>query len=471
MALHKQAHVRSFHSLAATQMKSPIRYTTAWVAILLTADVAMFVLASYVAGALSDRTWSIYWATARFLHSSIIFVAVWLLIFQLLGLYRRSFAFSIRDEFYFTIVALILGVTPQFLIFTIMPSLSSSRLVLLLATLFAILFVGSVRSGLHALRSRAQAKQGSRILVVGHHDEVARVSERLQNGGGVEIVCIADPPRSRNLGGAQWNLCDYVGKAEELQCDRLVLTQAPSAGEIYQLMEAARRRGIALYLQLPQIYSRAFRLTIDRKGGQDFLVPLPPTICSPFARLAKRLFDLGLSSILIVVLSPLFALAALLVAGGSGAPILYRQERVGRDGRIFNILKFRTMRQNAGSDWALPGDERITPIGAFLRRTSMDELPQLFNVFKGDMSLVGPRPEMREFETRFAESVESYSERRLALPGITGWAQVNLKRNLTPDDVHDVLAHDLFYIEHRSLFLDLGVLFKTGAEVLFHGAD
>ena len=100
----------------------------------------------------------------------------------------------------------------------------------------------------------------------------------------------------------------------------------------------------------------------------------------------------------------------------------------------------------------------------------MDELPQLFNVFKGDMSLVGPRPEMREFETRFAETVESYSERRLALPGITGWAQVNLKRNLTPDDVHDVLAHDLFYIEHWSLFLDLGVLFKTGAEVLFHGA-
>src|SRR5579872_101624 len=225
MALHKQAHVRSFHSLAATQMKSPVRYTTAWIAILFTADVAMFVLASYVAGALSDRTWSIYWATARFLHSSIIFVAVWLLIFQLLGLYRRSFALSIRDEFYFTIVALILGVTPQFLIFTIMPSLSSSRLVLLLATLFAILFVGSVRSGLHALRSKAQAKQGRRILVVGHHEENARVSERLRSAGGVEIVCVGYPPRPRSLGATRRDLCDYVRTAQELHCDRLVLTQ------------------------------------------------------------------------------------------------------------------------------------------------------------------------------------------------------------------------------------------------------
>jgi len=469
MALHKRARTLPLHSHAAVQMKMPIRYSGAWIAILVAADLTMFVVASYVAGALSDHTWSLYWAKLRFWHSSIIFVAIWLMIFQLLGLYRRSFALSIRDEFYFTLVALVLGVMPQFVAFTLMPSLSSSRLVLLLATLLAIVFVGSVRGALHALRGREQEKRGSRILVAGSYDQAEILSERLERAGGIEVI-FAGSARSRNPGLNRWDISEYVRKADELRCERLVLTEVPSPDEIYKLMEAARRRGIALYLPLPETYSRVFRLTIDRKGEQAFVVPVPPTICSPVARLAKRILDIGVTSVLIVLLSPLIVLAALLVAGGSGMPILYRQERVGRDGRIFNILKFRTMRQDAGSEWAQPGDARITPIGAFLRRTSLDELPQLFNVLKGEMSLVGPRPEMREFEDRFAETVDSYAERRLALPGITGWAQVHLKRNLTPEDVHDVLAYDLFYIEHWSLFLDLGVLFKTGAEFLFHRA-
>src|SRR5579872_2076181 len=389
MALHKQVHALSFQSTAAAQMRTSIRYSATWIAILVTADLAMFVLASYVAGALSDHSWSLYWAKLRFVHSSIIFIVIWFLIFQMLGLYRRSFALSMRDEFYFTIVALILGVMPQFLAFTLMPWLSSSRLVLLLATVLAILFVGSVRAGLHALRSREQSKQGTRILVVGNQDEASSLSDRLQGTDGIEVVRFTGSPNPRNTTADRWDVADYVGKAEELRCDRLVFTESPTPEEIYELMNAARRRGIAIYLPLPQIYSRTFRLTIDRKGTQDFIVPVPPTICSPIARLAKRIFDFSVTSVLVVVLSPFFVLAALLVASGSGMPILYRQERVGRDGRIFNILKFRTMRQNAGSEWAQPGDARITPIGAFLRRTSLDELPQLFNVLKVVMSLVG----------------------------------------------------------------------------------
>jgi lipopolysaccharide/colanic/teichoic acid biosynthesis glycosyltransferase len=161
---------------------------------------------------------------------------------------------------------------------------------------------------------------------------------------------------------------------------------------------------------------------------------------------------------------------ALAVFLDSGKPVLFRQERVGRGGRSFGIYKFRTMQHNAGSDWAKPGDSRITRIGAFLRRTSLDELPQLFNVIRGDMSVVGPRPEMRAFADGFEKSIPHYAQRHVVPPGITGWAQVYLKRNLEPSDMPAVLPYDLFYVEHASRFLDCAIILKTAFEVLTHRA-
>lgn len=184
----------------------------------------------------------------------------------------------------------------------------------------------------------------------------------------------------------------------------------------------------------------------------------------------QRAFDLVASTIGIVVFSPLLLALAVIVYFDSGAPILFRQERVGRLGRPFIILKFRTMRAGADGEWARPGDKRITRIGAFLRRSSLDELPQLFNVLRGDMSIVGPRPEMTSFAQRFELEIPHYHERHFVRPGITGWAQVYLKRNLQPSDMPNVLPYDLFYVEHASLFLNGIIVLKTAAEVLFHRA-
>lgn len=187
-------------------------------------------------------------------------------------------------------------------------------------------------------------------------------------------------------------------------------------------------------------------------------------------RLSKRVFDLVAGIAALIVFSPVMLAVALAVLVDSGKPILFRQERVGRGGRSFTIFKFRTMQQNAGSEWAKPGDARITRIGAFLRRTSLDELPQLFNVIRGDMSVVGPRPEMRTFADAFQKSIPHYAQRHVVPPGITGWAQVYLKRNLEPSDMPAVLPYDLFYVEHASRFLDCAIILKTAFEVLTHRA-
>ena len=191
---------------------------------------------------------------------------------------------------------------------------------------------------------------------------------------------------------------------------------------------------------------------------------------SPSFRLSKRTFDVVVASVAVIVTSPVMLVAAIAIAVESGAPVLFYQERVGENGRAFTLFKFRTMRKDSGSQWARPGDDRITRIGAFLRRTSIDELPQLFNVLRGEMSIVGPRPEMVSFASSFMDTLASYPQRHVVPPGITGWAQLYLKRNLQPSDMPAVLPYDLFYVEYSSVLLDFAIVLKTAFEVLSHQA-
>jgi lipopolysaccharide/colanic/teichoic acid biosynthesis glycosyltransferase len=195
---------------------------------------------------------------------------------------------------------------------------------------------------------------------------------------------------------------------------------------------------------------------------------LSSSIGSPCGAAIKRAMDIVVASVAVVVLCPLMLAAGAAVWLESGSPVIFRQYRVGRGGRPFRILKFRTMRSGAGLQWARSGDPRITRLGAFLRRTSIDELPQLLNVLRGEMSIVGPRPEMVEFAETFSRTVPRYNERHAMRPGITGLAQVSMKRVLEPSDAPEVLRFDLVYVEHWSPFLDVFIIVKTAAEVLFH---
>ena len=182
-----------------------------------------------------------------------------------------------------------------------------------------------------------------------------------------------------------------------------------------------------------------------------------------WAAVQKRAFDVVVASLLLVGLSPLLLLASLAVWLSSGLPLLYRQERMGLDGRVFRMAKFRTMRPDAeketGPVWTSEDDPRRTPIGRFLRSTSIDELPQLWNVLRGDMSLVGPRPERPVFIERFRREIPGYMLRHKVRAGVTGWAQVHGWRGDT--SLHERIEHDIYYIQNWSLGLDVRILLMT----------
>jgi exopolysaccharide biosynthesis polyprenyl glycosylphosphotransferase len=187
----------------------------------------------------------------------------------------------------------------------------------------------------------------------------------------------------------------------------------------------------------------------------------------------KRAFDLMAAFCLLALFWPLMLLAALAIwiEDGSGAPVLYRQRRVGRDGRFFDVVKFRTMSVNAESDgqarWAAKRDPRITRVGSFLRRTRIDELPQIFNVLVGEMALVGPRPERPEFVRELSRKIPHYAQRHCVKPGITGWAQTHYPYGSCETDAANKTEFDLYYVKNRSLFLDALVLLQTVEIILF----
>jgi sugar transferase (PEP-CTERM system associated) len=186
---------------------------------------------------------------------------------------------------------------------------------------------------------------------------------------------------------------------------------------------------------------------------------------------AKRFFDLAAASLLMLFVLPLMLVTCIAVKLDGGGPLLYRQERTGRDGKPFTLLKFRSMCVNAESDgaprWAAAEDPRVTRIGSFIRKFRIDELPQLFNVLRGEMSFVGPRPERPFFVEELARKIPFYSERHSVKPGITGWAQVNYPYGASLEDARQKLAYDLYYVKNRTLFLDFVVLIQTVRVILF----
>jgi exopolysaccharide biosynthesis polyprenyl glycosylphosphotransferase len=185
----------------------------------------------------------------------------------------------------------------------------------------------------------------------------------------------------------------------------------------------------------------------------------------------KRLLDIAIAFTLLITLAPLLLLVAILIRLDSAGPVLFRQTRLGVRGKPFDILKFRTMSVLENGDsirQATRNDPRITRIGGFLRKVSIDELPQLINVLKGEMSLVGPRPHARAHDAYYSRRIDGYNERQHVRPGITGWAQVHGCRGETRtlDDMRRRVEYDLWYVRHASVMLDLEILFRTVREVV-----
>ena len=181
--------------------------------------------------------------------------------------------------------------------------------------------------------------------------------------------------------------------------------------------------------------------------------------------LIRRAISLLLALVVLVMCAPLMPIIALAVKLSSPGPVFFRQHRIGQKSAVFTVYKFRTMRQDAeaqtGAVWAGKNDPRVTRVGGFLRRTRLDEIPQLWNVLKGDMGFVGPRPERPEFVQWLSEKIPYYHMRHIIRPGVTGWAQVRYQYGASVEEAKEKLAYDLYYIKHMSLVFDLFIMFET----------
>jgi sugar transferase (PEP-CTERM system associated) len=184
----------------------------------------------------------------------------------------------------------------------------------------------------------------------------------------------------------------------------------------------------------------------------------------------KRVTDVVFAALILVVSLPIMFITALAIRFESRGPLLYRQERVGLNGKPFEVIKFRSMRTDAEKDgkprWATVNDDRVTKVGKFIRRVRIDELPQLFNVLRGEMSMVGPRPERQYFVNELVSKIPYYAVRHSVKPGVTGWAQVRYEYGSTVEDSIEKLQYDLYYVKNHTLFLDLLIMLETVAVVL-----
>jgi len=313
-----------------------------------------------------------------------------------------------------------------------------------------------------AVRRAAIVGEGEQALPVIHHLE-RHPEFGLKVVGSISYGKVA-PQGLERLGS--------VNKAGETvrehRLDTLIIAPAAEDREVLPELVAACYGVNIDFLYLPELHPANGRpKRIFEVGG----VPLWTLKENPFQGwmgIVKRIFDVVVSVLLIILTLPLMAVISLAIKLNSRGPLLFRQRRVGLDGGEFNCLKFRSMAVDAeaktGPVWAKPGDTRVTAVGRILRRWSLDELPQLFNVLRGDMSLVGPRPERPEFVRQFEEKIDGYQERHRVRSGLTGWAQVNGLRGDTPIEART--EYDRYYVENWSLWFDLKILFLTVRAVI-----
>jgi exopolysaccharide biosynthesis polyprenyl glycosylphosphotransferase len=311
-----------------------------------------------------------------------------------------------------------------------------------------------------------------RVLVIGNDDVAEVMAEELQRTRVRDMELVAHvvdgesdgPVAAEPLHGG---LADLVPIVEAQRPDLVVLTDdATYADSLDRLLEvpAPRFRVVGFAGFFEHVFGR---VPIDQITPAWFLSLLHPRQ-RIYTRLSKRIFDVLVAGLGLLVVAPLLPVLALLTRTTPG-PVLYRQTRVGECGKPFTIYKFRTMEpdaERAGPALAPDDDPRATAVGRVLRRTHLDELPQLWNVLKGDMSIVGPRPERPEFIALLEGAVPFWNRRLLVKPGITGWAQVRCEHGVDRDAMAKKLSYDLWYLRHRSLLVDFAICAITFGEVL-----
>jgi exopolysaccharide biosynthesis polyprenyl glycosylphosphotransferase len=423
-----------------------------------------------------EFAWNISWQTSTFLLS-----IYWIMILAVGGMYTNVFLISRLDEAIRLLKTTFVGILLLFFMVTIsqqtMLSDASEVVFQYWLVVFGFLMVGRllVRTGQRLLARRG--KNLRKAIIVGFGDQANDVIDAIRRHPtlGVAIDGQVLPPGAE--GATVDNDLTLLGAWQELpqivdkhQITDVIITARPIDDQHWlQLVDVLDMPGLSIKI-LPDFYQQIQGLN---KTNQIFGLPLIEILTDPmpiWERIMKRILDFMISLVVLIISLPLMLLIGLLIRLSSEGPAIYKQKRVGRFGKEFTMYKFRTMRNNAESEsgpvWAKEDDPRVTAIGKWLRKSRLDELPQFLNVLKGDMSLVGPRPERPHFVQKFKQQIPLYGRRLRVRPGITGWAQVKWKYDSSLNDVKEKIRYDLFYIENRSLRMDLKILVNTLVTVL-----
>jgi sugar transferase (PEP-CTERM system associated) len=356
------------------------------------------------------------------------------------------------------------------------PGLVIGRGVFLVSSALVLVAVAGWRLVFEWLTRRVAPRE--RLLLVGTGPAAVSLAKELfqrRQELGVEIVGFVDPDPAR-LGAPVINP-GVIGTIEDIpsivrgrSVDRVVVSLADARGKLPMEKLLEMKLDGVTFDHLASVYEELTGKIAVENLRPSWFVFSAGFRKSRLLQTAKRCLDVFAALLGLLLTAPVMALVALAVRWTSAGPVLYRQERVGQHGRVFTVLKFRSMRQDAeatsGAVWARKNDSRVTPVGRFLRRSRLDELPQLMNVLTGDMSLVGPRPERPEFVTQLTQQIPFYGQRHVIRPGLTGWAQVRYTYGSSVEDALEKLQYDLFYIKNLSISFDLFIMLSTVKTVI-----
>ena len=346
------------------------------------------------------------------------------------------------------------------------------RGVFVIAAFFVVLFIVGWRFAFAWFTRRVAPRE--RLLLVGTSQaaiELARELYARRQELGVEIVGFVDGDPSR-IGepvlnpGVVGTIEDIPGLVQRTGADRVVVSLSDARGKLPmdRLLDVRLRTGVT-FDHLASVYEEYTGKIALENLRPSWLIFSEGFRKTPLLLAAKRTVDLILSILGLLLAAPIMAVLTALVKLTSPGPVFYHQERVGLNGRVFTVHKFRTMRADAeaatGPVWSQKNDDRVTGLGRFLRRTRLDEIPQLWNVLRGDMSFVGPRPERPSFVEQLTATIPFYGQRHVVKPGLTGWAQVRYTYGASVEDAIEKLQYDLYYIKNLSIALDIVIVLET----------
>jgi len=414
---------------------------------------------------------------------ALLLVPFWWMIFILSGSYRLHWDLSWADELKLVVKPITSGFIILFFgAFLVSPSASIGRWIIIFYYAALLLFVFIARGSTRVLERRL-ANKGRlvrRAAIVGTGEAASSMERYLSTNTalGYDIAGFIDPQKSESqrtvpTGRIIGTVSDLPKIIKDFSIKELLVTIASNFhDDILSLLLPAAGEGIKVKV-VPDLFDVvAGHVHSTQIMGQPFMEILPERL-SFWEKLVKVFIDYFISILVLVAGLPVWIIISIIVKLTSKGPVFYRQERVGKGGKLFKVFKFRSMVNDAekksGPVWAGKNDARITPTGNFLRKARIDEIPQLINVIRGEMSIVGPRPERLVFVEELRKMYPFYQKRLTIKPGLTGWAQVKLEYDTDMESVANKLRYDFFYIENQSIFLDLEILART-LKVVITGA-